>query len=346
MGSIEFDSDKIEKYYKGGYSEKEESYITEVFTDDSKVKELNGLLSKQFSDLPPDEELDGRNLDHILYKIHYDINTRLSVRKNWSPGTVIRWALNAAVAILIPLVIFMGIKNHREANNRKETWVEIKAPAWTRAQFRLPDGTVGWLNSNSSIRYNGNYFADRQVALKGEAYFNVAKDIKRPFIVNTPDINIKVLGTKFNVASYQNEKTVEVVLEEGSLLVIDNHNVKSYTMKPNDLVIFNKSRQNFSVEVVSPQKYIAWTDGKLVFRNDPPDVIARRLERWYNIDVEIKGSTSDDLRWRATFVDDNLEEVLKILKRSLHVDFKIESGSFNPDETIAKRKVMLYLKNK
>ena len=126
----------------------------------------------------------------------------------------------------------------------------------------------------------------------------------------------------------------------------DNEKKKSCTLKPNDLVIYDKDLKGFSTEVVYPQKYISWTDGKLVFRNDPPDVIARRLERWYNIDVEIKGSTSDDLRWRATFVDDNLEEVLKILKRSLHVDFKIESGSFNPDETIAKRKVILYLKNK
>ena len=77
---------------------------------------------------------------------------------------------------------------------KKETWVEIKAPAWTRAQFSLPDGTTGWLNSNSSVKYNGNFNTDRQVTLTGEAFFDVFKDKKRPFIVNTDEVIVKVLG--------------------------------------------------------------------------------------------------------------------------------------------------------
>ena len=115
-------------------------------------------------------------------------------------------------------------------------------------------------------------------------------------------------------------------------------------MKPNDLVIYNKARKEFSTEVVQPQKYISWTDGKLVFRNDPLDVIARRLERWYNIDVELNVSSPEDIRWRATFIDDNLEEVLIMLKRSLHVNYKIENRDIKPDETFTKKKVILSLR--
>ena len=170
MANIEFDSEKIEQYFKGVDSGKDESYIDKVFCDNSKEKELRKLLSRQFSELRPEEEADGKNLDHILHRIHYDINTRLSDRKTSNFYTVTRWALSIAGAILLPLVIFMGIKNYNEASRKKETWVEIKAPAWTRAQFSLPDGTTGWLNSNSSIKYSGNFSADRQVSLTGEAF--------------------------------------------------------------------------------------------------------------------------------------------------------------------------------
>ena len=229
---------------------------------------------------------------------------------------------------------------------KKGTWVEIKAPAWTRAQFSLPDGTTGWLNSNSSIKYNGNFIADRQVTLKGEAFFDVFKDKKRPFIVNTNEVFVKVLGTRFNIASYENEKNIEVVLEEGKLVFNCKEMNKSYIMNPNDLVIYDKTLKDFSIEIVQPQKYLSWTEGKLVFRNDPLDVIARRLERWYNIDVEVNVAYTEDIRLRATFIDESLEEVLSLLKRSLPINYRIENRNLKPDDIYAKKKVIITRRTK
>jgi ferric-dicitrate binding protein FerR (iron transport regulator) len=242
---------------------------------------------------------------------------------------------------MLPLAIFIGVQTYKDAYLKKETWVEIKAPAWTRVQFSLPDGTTGWLNSNSSVKYNGNFITNRQVTLSGEAFFDVFKDKGRPFRVSTNEINVEVLGTRFNIASYEDENNVEVVLEEGKLVFNDKEMNKSYTMNPNDLIVYDKKLMDFSTEVIQPQKYLSWTEGKLVFRNDPLDVIARRLERWYNIDVEVKGSFREDLRLRATFIDESLEEVLALLKRSLAVNYKIEKGSIKTDETYAKKKVII-----
>jgi ferric-dicitrate binding protein FerR (iron transport regulator) len=149
-----------------------------------------------------------------------------------------------------------------------------------------------------------------------------------------------------NIASYENEKNVEVVLEEGKLIFNDKEMNKSYTMNPNDLVIYDKTLRDFSTEVVQPHKYLSWTEGKLVFRNDPLDVIARRLELWYNIDVEVNVSLTEDLRLRATFIDEGLEEVLDLLKRSLPVDYRIEDRGLKPDETFAKKKVIITLRTK
>ena len=191
MGEIRFNSEKINGFFKGKYSDEDITYVDEVFCDNDKEKELKCLLSRQFNELLPEEDLDNKDLDHILYKIHYDINTRLSTQKAWSFDNIVKWTLRIAGAIILPLIIFIGIQILNEDHSKNEAWVEIKAPAWTRAQFSLPDGTIGWLNSNSSVKYNGNFNSDRQVTLKGEAFFDVFKDKKRPFIVNTNEVTVK-----------------------------------------------------------------------------------------------------------------------------------------------------------
>jgi transmembrane sensor len=346
MAGIGFDSEKLESFFKGDYSDKDASYVDEVFCDSDKEKELKHLLLRQFYELLPEDNVDKKSLDHILYKIHYDINSRLSVRKTRSFDNIIKWSFRIAGVLILPLLIFIGIRTFKETNLKKEAWIEIKAPAWTRAQFTLPDGTSGWLNSNSSVKYNGNFSSDRQVTLKGEAFFDVFKDKNRPFIVNANEVTLSVLGTRFNIASYENEKHVEVVLEEGKLVFNDREMNKSYTMKPNDLIVYDKALKDFSTTEVEPQKYLSWTDGKLVFRNDPLDVIARRLERWYDIDVEVNGCLAEDLRLRATFVDESLEQVLYFLKRSLPINYSIENHGLKPDETYAKKKVIITLRTK
>ena len=346
MAEVGFDSEKIDRFFKGEYSEKDSLYVDDVFCDNNNEKELKHHLLKQFYELLPDDEEEKKNLDHILYKIHYEINTREVERKDRKFERFLRWSIRIAGIIILPLAVFWGTKGYVNYNKGKETWVEIKAPGWTRAQFSLPDGTTGWLNSNSSVKYNGNFNSDRQVTITGEAFFDVFRDKNRPFKVNTNEVTLSVLGTRFNIASYENEKNVEVVLEDGKLVFNDKKMNKSYTMSPNDMVIYNKTLKDFSTKVVESNKYVSWTEGKLVFRNDPVDVIARRLERWYNVDVEVNGCLTEDIRLRATFVDESLEQVLYFLKRSLPINYRIENRNLKSDETYAKKKVIITLRTK
>lgn len=343
MEGNEFDKEKMNRYFNEKFDAKDEFYINELFCDSSKEEELKRFLSGKFEELLSEDNVDKKDLDHILYRIHYEINTKLADKEDKKLVKFLKWSLRIAGIIILPLAIIFGVKGYLNGSQEKEAWVEIKAPAWTRAKFSLPDGTTGWLNSNSSVEYNGNFVHNRQVTLKGEAFFDVFKDSKRPFILNTPEINIKVLGTKFNIASYEDETTVDVVLEEGKLIFSDKNMKESYTMKPNELLIYDKTRKDISTEVVQPQKYSSWTEGKLVFRNDPLDIIVRRLERWYDIDVEVNGNYLQDLRWRATFVDESLEQVLYYLKRSLPIDYKIVNSGFKTDDIVAKRKVIITL---
>jgi hypothetical protein len=346
MKGFESEEKKLEEIFNKEHTEKDEEYLIDIFADRSKREELKLFLSNQFDEMMPEDEVQEKNLDHLLHRINHDINYRRKTQKNVLFDKILRWGLRVASIIVIPFLIYSGVRTYRESTLKKETWVEIKAPAWTKVQFTLPDGTAGWLNSNSRLKYNGNFNLDRQVTLNGEAYFDVFKDKKRPFVVNTNDIFVRVLGTRFNIASYENEKDIEVVLEEGSLVFNAKKINKTYKMVPNDLVSYDKTEQDFSTKTVHPQKYISWTQGRLEFRNDPMDVISRRLERWYNIDIELNVNLKDDPRLRATFVDEGFEEVLGLLKRSLPIDFEVEKGNLLPDGTYAKTKVKIYSRTK
>ncbi len=342
MKEISFDSEKIKRYFTGDGSDDDASYTDEVFCDENKEKDLEHFLRKQWYELLRENDSQEKNLDKVLYKIHYEINTSGSKYKNTRAfGNILRWSARIAAILILPLAIYSGIYFYKSSNQKNITWTEIKAPAWTRAQFSLPDGTTGWLNSNSSIRYKGNFIDDRQVTFTGEAFFDVFKDEKNPFKVIAEDITIKVLGTRFSIASYENENNIEVVLEEGGLILKDREKNKSYTMRPNDLIVYDKVMKSCSTEKVEPHKYLSWTEGKLVFRNDPLDVIARRLERWYNIDVEFEDKLANGPRLRATFIDENLEEVLYFLKQSLQIEYRIIEGSVRDDGIYSKKKVII-----
>jgi len=337
-----FDGEKIKHYFSGEFEEKDENYINDIFCDNSKEKELKKVLSDQFVEiLSEDNGVKKKDLDHILFKIHYDINSQHEEAESRKYKKLLMWAARIAGIIIFPIAVFWGIKGYVSFNSYKQTWIEINAPAWTRAQFNLPDGTTGWLNSNSSIKYRLNFNEDRQISLNGEAFLDVKEDKRNPFTVNTDNVVVKVLGTRFNIASYENEKNVEVVLLEGKLELNDVGMKHSFVMNPNDMIIYDKLNQKLTSEVVEPNKYMAWTEGKLVFRNDPIDVIARRLERWYNIDVEINGDITEDLRLRATFIDDGLEGVLDLLKRSLPINCSIKPQEIDRDGTYTKRKVII-----
>jgi ferric-dicitrate binding protein FerR (iron transport regulator) len=346
MAVTEFDRETIERYFRGEYTEKDAAYIEKIFIEAGYEKELKHLLSRQYYDILSDDDKERRDLDNILYRINYDISTKQAEKKAGAFAKFRAWSLRIAAMLILPLSVFWGIKGYINYSTAKETWVEIKAPAWTRVQFSLPDGTTGWLNSNSSVRYNGTFNSDRQVTLTGEAFFDVFKDEKRPFRVSTDEIMVKALGTRFNVASYENEKNVEVVLEEGKIELSGKEIHRSHLMDPNELIVFDRVSKSLSSETVQPQKYISWTEGKLVFRNDPVDIIARRLERWYNVDVEVMEGFTGDLRLRATFTDENLEEVLYFLKRSLPISYTIENGDLQPDDSVARKKVILTYKTK
>lgn len=342
MEDFRFDNERVISFFRSKYSDEESSYINKIFCDRDKEEELKQFLRKHWYELYQEDLKDDKNLDHILHRIHYSINSNISEQVNEKPLRVfIKWFSRIAAILIIPLAIYSSVNLFKTSKENQLAWVEVKAPSWTRAQFSLPDGTTGWLNSNSSIKYNVDFNNKRNVKLTGEAFFDVARDTRRPFQVEADEMNVTVLGTRFNIASYDNEEIFEIILEEGEVVCFNKALDKSCTLKPNEYLSYNKIQNNFKVETVQAVKYSSWKEGKLVFRNDPLDVIARRLERWYNIEVEIGGDMTNHNGLWATFVDENLEEVLRLLKLSLPINYEIKQPQVQTDGVYNKTKVII-----
>ncbi|MNK03729.1 fec operon regulator FecR [compost metagenome] len=200
----------------------------------------------------------------------------------------------------------------------------INTPAGGQYQINLPDGTTVWLNALSSLRYPTVFnAARRKVVLTGEAYFEVAKNPNQPFVVTTNGAgkaqDVTVLGTHFNINSYQNEDATKTTLLEGSVKVAAS--AQDVTIKPGQQAILNNTLKVMNVDVTQA---IDWKNGNFYFNDENIESIMRKLARWYDIDVIYKGQIpSIDFGGEISRTK-KLSEVLKVLETTRTIHFKIE----------------------
>lgn len=187
----------------------------------------------------------------------------------------------------------------------------------------LPDKSKVWLNAASSITYPTNLLDDgvRRVRLQGEAYFEISKDKKHPFIVSTVNHDIKVLGTHFNVTCYAEEFTTITTLLEGSVKLMKDN--LSSTLKPNQQSQYVSG--GFNVKNVNAEDAIAWKDGVFLFEDETLQSIMRRISRWYNVDVEYEeGIDKNKLYGGGLSKYNKVSSVLEMLESTKNIHFKIE----------------------
>ena len=175
----------------------------------------------------------------------------------------------------------------KKQTSRKIKYNTLIVPKGEKFNLQLADGTKVVMNSDSRLKYPTSFIGkNRKVFLEGEAYFDVAKDQTKPFIINSNKLNIRVLGTSFNVRSYKNEPCIKTTLVEGSVKVYtENNKNKSITLKPSEQSTFSKEFKHISVKKVNTDIYTAWIKNRLVFENERLDNIINSLSRAYNLNV-------------------------------------------------------------
>ncbi|WP_316793009.1 FecR family protein [Pedobacter frigoris] len=198
-------------------------------------------------------------------------------------------------------------------------------------EFTLPDGTHVWLNADSKISFPSQFIGKtRKILLEGEAYFEVAKNKKSPFVVKTREQEVMVLGTHFNINSYADESSVKTTLFEGSVNVSRlltkvgaNKDLGGKTLKPGQQSILNK--ENFKVIEANMDEAIDWKNGDFVFKGESLESVMRRVARWYDVEVsyssdELKNITVGGFVSRSR----SISAVLELMERTGKVNFKIE----------------------
>lgn len=167
---------------------------------------------------------------------------------------------------------------------------ETFSPIGSQTKIMLPDSTIVWLNSGSSLKYNQSYGKkDRKVTLVGEGYFEVNEEKSKPFIVNADSLNITVLGTVFNIRAYNEDLNVTVNLIKGSVNVTltKTEITGSHTMKPNEKLVFNKQTKKIELGASDASRSALWTNGKLCFVDATIEQISKDLERKYDVKIQI-----------------------------------------------------------
>ena len=245
-----------------------------------------------------------------------------------------RRTLRFAVAAIILLLggissLFVLWQSERIVSNVGEEYKEyvVEVPNGAKSKIIFPDGSVVWLNAGSKVKYDSNFAkTSRNIELMGEGYFEVSKNKRLPFVVNTGKLSVKVLGTKFNLKSYEEDSEVKVTLKEGAVEV-DNYltDAAPIELKPNHRFTFKKANLCFRVDSVDARHIDNWRNGIMTFDKVPLEEIVKELSRIYKIRIDIKNDNLKKIVYYSDFQENtSIEKVLEILSSGNKFRYKVK----------------------
>ena len=349
----ECDTHLIRKYYQNKCSAEERRFVEQCFVDVQCAKGITEAAKQEWEKISAEGDNKGL-LSNILYKIHYNIRLdefRKLKERRWITRAKSAF-IRISAAVLIPLTFFTVWlwQGQNKLSDSQLVFTEIHAPYGSRVRFDLPDGSSGWLNSGSSLKFPIEFANnERKVILNGEGYFDVIRNPKKTFIVSTKYYQVRAIGTSFNVMAYSDlDSFEEVTLESGKVRIEkvkkDGTSAKIMDLKPGQHARLDHISNSIKIANNETVKYTSWKDGKLIFRNDPLERVIMNLERYFNIEIEVEDEQLYKYHFHATFEEETLFETLRLLKLSSAIDYKILAREKNNDGSYKKLKIILIQK--
>lgn len=269
-------------------------------------------------------------------------------KKNRFPFRRMAWVgVRAAAAVLLLMVAYVWWQRAYQFAPQQETGLarsplvkhpslkktfqpaydfSLQTKAGEQVQVKLPDSSLVWLNGNTSIHFSDNPDSkERVINLRGEAFFDVKHYDGKPFIVKTTHASIKVLGTRFDVTAYPEDSITEAVLTRGSILFsaeIENKKVVHH-MVPGQKIIVNHLSDQLEVRRVDTAFYAGWKEGKLLFRNETFEQVARAMERKYNVSFEFKNKGLLEKQLNGYLEKESLQQALEALRLTLQFRYEM-----------------------
>jgi transmembrane sensor len=270
--------------------------------------------------------------------------------------TFMRYAAIFIVAASLSGFLFYSLGKHQTIQG-KLSYNELTVPLGSHARFTLSDGTIVTLNAGSSLKYDNRFgIKDRIVKLEGEGYFDVSKDSKRPFVVKTSYLNVRALGTIFNIKAYDEDKTIETTLVEGSVKIEEvksKTRIKATILKPNQKLTYykagsvkveessvskdktenidprlqaqkSKSNSRITTESVDVEPIVSWKENRWIFEKQSLEQIAIELERKFDVQIDFETERLKAFRFTGTIIAEPIEQVLEVMSISAPIDYKLK----------------------
>lgn len=303
----------IKNYLSGNSSKEEQKEILDWIREDNHLAEFQSVKEEWktqiiLEPIPSDYQQSWNNIR----------NTRLDQMKTELQRTrqllvFFRYAAILVALVSIPSLIYFYSQSGK---NTSLTYTTVSADYGQISKVLLPDSTVIWINSGSTIRYNNRFSAsNRDIELTGEAYFMVHKNKELPLVVSSEELRVKVLGTEFSVMAYPEESSIDIVLEEGKVEIGSvKESAFKYEMKPGERISFDKTTKELSPSMVNTNLFTSWKDGTINIYNLPLSEVVIRLERRYNqkfvVDEAIR-----NLPYTFTIKNENLSNILGLMEK-------------------------------
>lgn len=249
------------------------------------------------------------------------VNLRIGYNKEQLENVILYHKFARFVAVIIPLCLLAGgLFYFLPPENEL---IKISAAYGEQKRLVLPDDSEVWLNAGSTITFPESFGKDKRlVTLNGEACFSVKKDTLKPFIVETPALSVKVLGTKFIVKAYSDEEYVTATLISGKVEV-NVQSQHSRMLRPNEQLIYDKKTSSVEMSEIDAENAESWIIGRVIFINATPDEIFRTLERRYNSTIENMVNIPSSKRYTVKFLkNESLDEMLNILADIIGFDYQ------------------------
>ncbi len=310
----------FENLFKGKRSFSSVSSVTNYLGQQKKEQETEDYQQNQWHHILSDDSVPSADLKHVLYKVKYDI----LFEKNQKQRKLLISISAVAASLLLPLILIFTLNYQAGLGTQNmNELVELHCPEGTRTKFTLPDGSSGWLAGGSSIAYNMDFNQARHVSVNGEAFFDIKRDPKNEFTVKMDDITVRVLGTQFNVLNYNDDPISEVVVLSGLVQVSGNEKQFKKELNRNKKLQFQSEKGKITLSEVDANSYTAWKKGRLVFNNENLEEVCRKIERYYNVEVELDSEGLKNQLFRADIKIGRLDELLKYMSLALPIKYEL-----------------------
>lgn len=310
------------RLFSGDANPEEKKEIAVWLDQSAENKKLYSDLQEIWLSSGIQTNADDYHLEEAIQKFRDQIRkTETAPVRKINFNHILKYAAIILLTLALPFSYYMGTRS----NPTDGSVTTISCAYGDRSSIVLPDNSHVWLNSGSKLTFNSNFRDGRKVSLEGEAFFEVSKDKRHPFQVKTVDVKIEVLGTRFNLKAYPDEKSVSTTLVEGSVKISSEY--QNELMKPDQKMTFDKESKQMTVqELTDTSLETDWKDGRFVFRNETLDELKPKLERWFDVDIEFGDEQVKNRRFTGVLGRESILEAISYFDLSNFVTCRIQGN--------------------